>query len=165
MHLRSDALSCLPSFWTLPLGSPPRGLTFVEWCLSRLVGDVRLSPSLEQGLEAVQVSPACRQVKGCFLLQGALVDGCRVCCGRQTRTFMKEKDTCLLPNTEVVLSSSQCRGQTCVVSAQFTTQTAFIISALNLVAFTGLFQLPDHTNPAQVPPPLGSLPWLTLLLL
>lgn len=59
----------------------PSGLTFVEWCLSGLVGDVGLSPSLEQGLEAVQVSPACRQVKGRFLLQGALVNDCRVCWG------------------------------------------------------------------------------------
>ena len=69
------------------------GLTFVERCLSGLVGDVGLGASLEQELEAVHVSPACRQVKGCFLLQGALVDDCRVRCGGQTRKFMKEEDT------------------------------------------------------------------------
>lgn len=40
-----------------------------------------------------------------------------------------------------------------------TTQTAFISLALDAVAFTGLLQLPGH-NPAQMPPPLGSLPGL-----
>lgn len=112
MHLRSDALRVAllvsgPFLWEAR-GGWGVGLTFVEWCLSRLVGDVRFSPSLEQGLEAVQVSPACRQVKGCLLLQGALVDGCWIRCGKQTRTFMKEEEACLLPNMEVVLSSSQC---------------------------------------------------------
>ena len=74
----------------LPSGPFPReahcggGLTFVERGLSGLVGDVRLGTSLEEGLEAVQVSPARRQVKGRFLLQGALVDDCRVCWGEQT---------------------------------------------------------------------------------
>lgn len=69
------------------------GLTFVERCLSGLVGDVGLGASLEQELEAVHVSPAGRQVKGRFLLQRALVDDCRVCCGGQTRKFVKEEDT------------------------------------------------------------------------
>lgn len=90
------------------------GLTFVEWCLSGLIGDVRLGPSLEQGLEAVQVSPARRQVKGRFLLQGALVDGCRVCWGGERGAFMKEEDTGLLSSTGVVLISSQPQGHACV---------------------------------------------------
>lgn len=48
---------------------------------------------------------------------------------------------------------------------QLTTQPAFIIVALDSVVFTGLFQLPGHMHPAQMPPSLGSLPWLNLLLL
>lgn len=48
---------------------------------------------------------------------------------------------------------------------QLTTRPAFVILALDSVVFTGLFQLPGHMHPAQMPPPLGSLPWLNLLLL
>lgn len=113
MHLRSNAPNCPPRFWN----PSARGLTFVEWCLSGLVGDVGLGPSLEQGLETVQVSPACGQVKGRFLLQGALVDGCWICWGGQMGTFMKEEDTCLFPSIEGAMMSSQFRGQTCVASA------------------------------------------------
>ena len=48
---------------------------------------------------------------------------------------------------------------------EFTIHTAFMPLALDSVTFTGLFQLPGHINPAQMPPPLGSLPWLNPLLL
>lgn len=99
-----------------------RGLTFVERCLPGLVGDVGLGPGLQQGLEAVQVSPAGRQVEGRFLLQGALVDGGRVCWGgqavRSSKRKMPASPLCpLTPNTELVRASSQFQGQTSVASA------------------------------------------------
>lgn len=50
-------------------------LTFVERRFSGLVGDVGLSPSLQQGEQAVQVAPAGGQVQSCLLIEGALVDG------------------------------------------------------------------------------------------
>lgn len=50
-------------------------LTFVERCFPGLVGDVGLSPSLQQGEQAVQVAPAGGQVQSCLLVEGALVDG------------------------------------------------------------------------------------------
>lgn len=78
-HFGSNAPDCPPPLWTFPREAHCGGLTFVERGLSGLVGDVRLGPSLEEELEAVQVSPASCQVKGRFLLQGALVDDCRVC--------------------------------------------------------------------------------------
>lgn len=85
IHSGTSAADCPSTLQILPRGSPPlgAGLTFVERCLSGLVGNVRLGPSLEQRLEAVQVSPARGQVKGRFLLQGALVDDGRVCWGEQ----------------------------------------------------------------------------------
>lgn len=55
-------------------------LTFVEGSFSGLVGDVRLSPSLQQGEQAVQVAPAGGQEESCLLIEGALVDCARVCC-------------------------------------------------------------------------------------
>lgn len=55
-------------------------LTFVERRFSGLVGDVGLSPSLQQGEQAVQVAPAGGQVESCLLVEGALVDGAWVRC-------------------------------------------------------------------------------------
>ena len=55
-------------------------LTFVERRFSGLVGDVGLSPSLQQGEQAVQVAPAGGQVESRLLIEGALVDCAGVCC-------------------------------------------------------------------------------------
>lgn len=55
-------------------------LTFVEGSFSGLVRDVRLSPSLQQGKQAVQVAPASGQEESCLLIEGALVNCARICC-------------------------------------------------------------------------------------
>lgn len=55
-------------------------LTFVKRRFSGLVGDVGLSPSLQQGEQAVQVAPAGGQVESCLLIEGALVNGAGVRC-------------------------------------------------------------------------------------
>lgn len=151
-------IACLLSR-AFPGEAHPGGLTFVERCLSGLVGNVRLSPSLEQRLEAVQVSPARGQVKGRFLLQGALVDDGRVCWGEQVGSSQKEKippppqhkDN---PNFHPIPTTDAC---------DLHLNLSSILLALDLTAFTGLFQLPSHINSAQMLPPLGSLPWLSRL--
>lgn len=61
-----------------PLEKQP--LTFVERRFSGLVGDVRLSPSLQQGEQTVQVAPAGGQVESRLLVEGALVDCAGVRC-------------------------------------------------------------------------------------
>lgn len=160
IHFASNSPDCPASFWTLPGEAHPRGLTFVERCLTGLVGDVRLGPSLEQGLEAVQVSSACRQVKGRFLLQGALVNDGWVCWAGRTRKLIKRKIPTPTPNTEVVQFPPNPKDRYAWHLPEFSIQTAFILLALDSATFTGLWQLPGHINPAQMPPPLGSLPWL-----
>lgn len=105
------------------------------------------------------MSPACRQVKGRFLLQGALVYDCRVCWGEQTGSSQRgtipsppqHKGN---PNFHPIPMTDMCGIHLNLPS---------VLLALDSVAFTGLFWLPSRINSAQMPPPLGSLPWLSLL--
>lgn len=84
-HITSDP-AVLP-WWcqksSAPLEKQP--LTFVERRFSGLVGDVRLSPSLQQGEQTVQVAPAGGQVESRLLIEGALVDCAGVRCEETAR--------------------------------------------------------------------------------